>query len=89
MEILNREKKKREAEIMNACHRSAREYADKIQAAIDILMDFDEKDVDDIRDVKESYEKTGTPCILLTTPKGYQCLIDKDGNLLASNILDT
>ena len=87
--IFKREKEVRNSKILLECKQSAMRYSDKLKAAIDILLEFDEKLVDDIKEVKDSYERTGTPCILLTTEGGYQCLLDKDGDLLASNILGT
>ena len=84
MSILQTERSRRKEERM----RKARLYGDKLREALFILRYFDEKNVDDIATAREIAEADGQECILMTTKEGYQCLIDEDGSLIASHIID-
>lgn len=84
MKIYEREKKSKREQLLNG----ARRYIAKLQESVDILMEFDEKDVDDILEVKRSYEMAGTPCMPATTQHGDKCLVDMNGQLLASQLAE-
>lgn len=88
MKIFDREKQRRNEDIRNSLRRGAMAYGNKISTALDMLMDFDDRQVQDLDEVKRSLEATGTPCIVFTTAQGYQCLLDVNGKLLASHIIE-
>lgn len=85
MGILEKEKTRIKSSEDKVLRKGAQAYSEKFEAALDLLLDFDAKGVDDIKDLKASLEKTGTPCILMTTKYGYQSLLDISGNLIASS----
>ena len=86
MGIWKAEKKRIEDGALEATRLGATAYSKRLQAALDVILDFDAKAVDDIKDFRRSLEVTGTPSTLMTTREGYQCLIGVDGELMASNI---
>lgn len=88
MGILEKHIEREKKDVLAKARLNALNYADRITSALDLMVEFDDRRVDDINDVKESFEKTGRACILLTTKEGYQCLLDEDGKLLASGIVD-
>jgi len=88
MSILDSEKERLRNEALESTRRGAHAYAEKLETALELLLDFDAKRVDDIEDFKRSLEVTGTAGCLMTTKDGYQCLMDVSGELLASNILE-
>jgi len=85
MGIIDADRNKSKSNLFEKKRLNARQYADKLSSALEMLREFDSKDVDDIYDVKASFEKTGRACILLTTHEGYMCLLDENGKLLASS----
>ncbi len=87
MNILKHRKDIERSNALMTTREGASAYLDKLSAALEVLLDFDAKSVDDIQGFKESLEKTGTPVCLATTPDGYQGLFGIDGRLIASNIL--
>lgn len=86
MNILNIERKKLNDEKSKRSLSSALDYSDRLQCSIDTLLHFDEKNVDDILDVKEAYIKTGVFCVLSTLNDEYQFLVNESGELLATSI---
>ena len=88
MGIFETAKEKHKSELVNKTVVGAREYLYRLELALSILREFDSKMVDDIIDVKSSLEKTGTACIMTSSKDGYQFLMDSNGRLLASHILD-
>ena len=87
MKLLDRILARRDEEDWKRRGNSARRYNEKLSSAIELLLEFDDKIVDDIYDVKSSFEKAGTPCVLIHSAyKDFMALVDPDGNLLASSV---
>ena len=86
MNILNRERNKLSDEKSKRALSSAFDYSDRLQCSIDMLLQFDEKNVDDILGVREDYIRAGVFCVLSTINDEYQFLTNESGELLATSI---
>jgi len=84
MSILTSERERVNKKALENCRTGAARYAEKLEAALNVLCDFDDKCTDDIAGLRQSFENTGVVTVLLTTERGYSALVSSDGVVLAT-----
>ena len=86
MGILEARKKTAKKEILGKATAYAKDYCVKLEAALEVLQEFDFKQIDDVEAFMDSLHKTGTPCCCLSW-KEYKFLVGADNELLATQIV--
>lgn len=84
MGILDRERERVKKEALLLSRAGAQRYAQRLEEALNLLHEFDDKCTDDLKGLRDSFENTGVVTCLVTTEQGYSALVSSDDILLAT-----